>query len=355
MKTKATIVMVGPSLDARGGISSVVTHYLHSRLIRDYRVYYVDSHKDGSVFSKLMTAWRAYMVFLYRLWMAKPDIVHIHGASRASFYRKSIFILMARLFNRKILYHHHGGEFMVFFHEEGNPFKRWFIRWLLKRTDRIITLSQGWKQRFLSIDDALDITVLPNPVAIPSCGRVDSHSGRVKILFLGKLCMEKGVDDLVSAAIRLRAETDSFEVLFYGNGDRTPFVRRCRGACLEQVVSFHGWVDGVEKNDAFIHADVFVLPSYNESMPMGILEAMSYGLPVVATSVGGIPDMVMDGESGFLVVPGDIEALADRLARLISDRTLRENMGRAGRAIAVSRYEVSLIVKALGHVYESLI
>ena len=354
MKQKATIVMVGPSLNAKGGISSVVTHYLHSRLIRDYRLYYVASHKDGNVFSKLMMAWRAYMVFLYRLWTARPHIVHIHGASRASFYRKSIFILMARLFNRKILYHHHGGEFMLFFHEEGNPFKRWVIRWLLRRTDRIITLSQGWKERFLSIDDTLDITVLPNPVAIPSLVPVGSHSHRVRMLYLGKLSKEKGVDDLVSAAIRLKREIDAFDVVFYGNGDRAPFVRRCRDEGMESHISFHGWIDGVQKSDAFLHADIFVLPSYNESMPMGILEAMAYELPVVATSVGGIPDMVEDGVSGFLVAPGDIEALADRLARLISDEPLRRHMGRAGRAIAISRYEVTLVVNALGHVYDSL-
>lgn len=345
--------MIGTSLGAKGGVSGVVKQYFASPLVVHNRIYYIASHQDGGIFKKIKAALTGYGVFLYRLISVRPDIVHIHGASRNSFYRKSLFVLVSKLFSKKVIYHHHGGEFMIFFHQESNWLSRKWIGWIFKKSDLILTLSENWKANLLSIDKTLKIKVLPNPVSIPllSSGKKKSP---VTIIFMGRLVSAKGIDDLIDAALTLLSKSLSFELVFYGEGEEERFRQRCREKNLDGHVMFKGWIDGKEKEIAYIDGDIFVLPSYNEGLPMGILEAMSYGLPVVATRVGGIPDAVKEGVNGFLITPGDVQALAACLEKLIVNPNLRREMGRVGRELATTHFEVSIVTEALETIYNEL-
>jgi glycosyltransferase involved in cell wall biosynthesis len=111
-------------------------------------------------------------------------------------------------------------------------------------------------------------------------------------------------------------------------------------AAAEGVARLLGTRPPEEMPAAYADAEVFCLPSWWEAMPLSVLEAMAAGLPVVASAVGGLPEMVSDGETGFLVAPGDAAGLGDALARLVADPALRARMGAAGRRRARERFDL---------------
>ena len=114
--------------------------------------------------------------------------------------------------------------------------------------------------------------------------------------------------------------------------------------------------DGLRiKYKYYKQADIYVLPSYAEGLPMSILEAASYGLPIVATRVGGIPEIIDDGVNGFLIDPGDKGALTDRLLRLIENPELRSQMGRAAYQKVKEKFDVDTVVKQLDSLYQEFL
>jgi glycosyltransferase involved in cell wall biosynthesis len=123
---------------------------------------------------------------------------------------------------------------------------------------------------------------------------------------------------------------------------------------MRDRVEVLGWITGADKLTRLQQAAVFALPSFSEGLPMGLLEAMAAGLPVLATPVGGIPEVITDGVEGFLVDPGDVGALTDRLSRLLSDENLRGRMGRAARHKAEALFTVDVILPQLEQLYTRL-
>ena len=123
---------------------------------------------------------------------------------------------------------------------------------------------------------------------------------------------------------------------------------------LSKIVRFEGWVSGDKKVELLNNTDVFILPSYTEGLPISILEAMSYRLPVISTPVGGIPEVVRDGENGFLIKPGDKDALHNAIVRLANDEELREKMGNISYS-KVQPHLPEIVAKELEDIYKKLV
>jgi glycosyltransferase involved in cell wall biosynthesis len=120
-------------------------------------------------------------------------------------------------------------------------------------------------------------------------------------------------------------------------------------------VEFLGVIGGQEKANALAQADVLALPSYCEAMPMAILEGMAAGLPVIATTVGAIGQVVRDGVEGFLVPPGDIEALAGKMVQMARDADLRRRMGEAARKRVAAKYSLEAMARPIEQMYMQII
>ena len=123
---------------------------------------------------------------------------------------------------------------------------------------------------------------------------------------------------------------------------------------IYNLVDILGWVEGAEKERLLADATVYVLPSYVEGLPMGILEAMAAGLPVIATDVGGIPDAVENGIEGILVQPGDVSAITDAIRMLLSQPGLRARMGKAGRQKVLDSFIPERVLPRLEQIYRDL-
>ena len=125
--------------------------------------------------------------------------------------------------------------------------------------------------------------------------------------------------------------------------------------CIESQCKFLGWVNGEQKDKAFKEASIFCLPSYAEGFPMAVLDAWSYGLPVITTPVGGIPDVAVNNENLLVFSPGDIEALADCMERLIADKELYQKIQKASVDFADKRFSMSEINRQIGDLYKRIL
>jgi len=346
------IMYISPSTSVKGGISTVIKGYLNSDLSKNYNIFLVSSHVDGPKFIKLIQAILGLVETFFYLVFKKIDIVHIHGGNIISFKRKFYYIKVVRLFECKIIFHHHGGALID---QYSTASKKWKNR--IKKTfedvELVICLSENWRNSILDIAPATNIEVIPNSVKLPEVYNKKINNN-VKLTFLGLIGENKGVFDLLKVVKRLVNEGIIAKLYIGGNGETPRLYREIEKLGIGNNVKYLGWISEEERDSLFKKTDVFILPSYSECFPMSILEAMSYGIPVISTYAGGIPELVSDGETGFLIGPGDIDALYEKLNYLIQNGKLRKRFGEKGRQVVSSRYNSDFITKQIDQIYNSL-
>jgi glycosyltransferase involved in cell wall biosynthesis len=271
-----------------------------------------------------------------------------------SFKRKYIFFKLARLFKTKIIYHFHGNLLLVAYPGLGDFWKRCFIT-LYKQADVVICLSESAKHGILSIAPQANIVVLQNSVVVPVLSRNEESKDKrrtVQLTFLGHIKQEKGVYDLLEVVKRMFDYGTDIHLSIGGMGEIERLQNEVARLSLEGKVTFLGWISEETRDRLLRNTDIFILPSYSEAMPMSILEAMSYGVPVISTCVGGIPELVIEGETGFLVKPGDLENLYNRIADLIQDKEKRIQFGNKGRQVIKEKHNLDINVKTIESLYE---
>ena len=181
-----------------------------------------------------------------------------------------------------------------------------------------------------------------------------SVPGEVVIGTIARLVWYKGQGDLLEAAALVVRSHPSARFVVVGDGPlRQPLEEKARALGLNGTVRFLGAVPNA--SSLLPHFDIFVLSSLWEGMSNSLLEAMAAGKPVVATDVGGSPEVVIDGKTGILVPPNDPEALADAMLRLLADRELARSLGEAGRVRVQSEFTLETMVARLEELYDSLL
>ncbi len=347
------ILMIGSGKQVKGGISALVGNYFDSSLVDNHQIIYLESHVDGNKPAKAIKFLQAAAKFFRYLFFARIDIVHVHSASRASFYRKSFFLWASKAFGCKSIFHLHGGEFGLFFHAECGKLMKWYIIRTLRTADLLICLSAHWQLTLSQImGENGNIAILPNCVKEPSRKKVHREAEGTCVLYMGKLDRGKGVFDLIDVAAALKSDGKIIRFVLCGNGEEDALRKAAADKNVSDRVEFPGWIS--DKTAYYCMGDIFVLPSYNECLPMVLIEAASYGLPIVSTRVGGIPDIVVDERNGYLVLPGDVEALKARIVALAASVQLRRDMGREGMSLVAGRYSEETVASQLSRIYEEL-
>ena len=353
--SKPQILMLGPDLGVRGGISLLASRYLNSSLTEKFYFRYLPTHVEGNKLKKLIIALKAIFRFILILYQDPPAIIHIHCASDSSFYRKSLFALISYRFRIKTVLHCHAFDFDIFYQKSSKVLKL-YIEKILAGADKIFALSEHWKKVFEEISKRNDISIIPP--ALPLTCMADKQCVRndfPTVLFLGKLEKRKGIYDLIEAAIGVIKDVPEVKFLLAGNGE----IKKVEKICKEKGIGSHvfclGWADEEKKAKLLTEADIMVLPSYREGLPMVILEGMVYRLPVVSTGVGGIPEIIVDGENGFLVRPGDISGLKNSIINLLNNDNLRKKMGEKNRKIVEENFNIKNVALKLADEYEELL
>lgn len=355
MKPAPEIVMVGTSPDTLGGVAAVIGAYRDAGLFERWGIAYVPTNSNGGTVRKAACAFASTMKFVALLLSGGGRIVHVQTSSYASFWRKSIFIALAFLFHRTVVVSLHGGGFREFYADTCGPFGKWWVRTVIGKAACFIVLTEAWQRWVLSVVPGARVRIIPN--LCPDPARSSMHAqfdAAPRVLFLGRLEAEKGFHDLILAVACVRQQVPGMRLVCGGMGDDNQVRRWIDEAGVVDIVELRGWVSGAAKQACFDGATLLVLPSHVENLPMVIIEAMAAGLPVVASKVGGIPDVIGHGTEGLLVAPGDVAGLADALACLLRDPSLRERLAWNARRTYERRYSPRRVVPQLEAVYLEL-
>jgi colanic acid/amylovoran biosynthesis glycosyltransferase len=175
----------------------------------------------------------------------------------------------------------------------------------------------------------------------------------LQVLCIGTLLPRKGQGILLEAAAKVRAGGRALRVDFVGDGPDRPALESAAARLgISDSVTFHGSLNQDRVRECLKRADVFVLPSFAEGVPVSLMEAMAMEIPCISTSVAGIPELIESGVQGILVPPADPDLLARAIERLLDDSELRQRLGRAGRRKIVESYNLSVNVKRLAGIFE---
>lgn len=355
------ILMLGPTSPSVGGMATVVQNLCDSDLSKRCRLTVLNTGKNTPQNRSLFQALAANLSLLLKLSAAilseKPQFVHIHTCSGFTFWRDCSHMLLARLLGCRVLWHIHGGYFADF--ASNLPaFARTLLRHALQMSSSVIVLSNGWRKRLQQFSPRARWHVVPNGVPIPAPVPRD-YNEPVQFLFLGNMDPQKGAPDLISATTLACRAGFSGTVNLAGGETAPGQLRQIQQAIDDSACSSRfrllATIDDRQRAEQLAHAQCLVLPSYAEGLPMAILEAMACGLPIITTTVGAIPEVITDGLEGFLIEPGDIQALADRMIQLENNADLRRRMARAGRTRAEKHYSLQVMVQKLMQIYTELL
>ena len=304
---------------------------------------------DGPKFVKaIFMAWAVTRFVLKLLFCRTLKIVHIHTSSYFSFRRSVYFARIAKLFGKKVIMHVHSGKFSQYYAEYPS-----FVEKGLTYCDKIVALTPTWKDFFASIFDPHDVVVIPNPV--PKMEKPErKYSGKINFLFLGFVSRDKGAKDLLEMVVSHKRQLNKkAQFTLCGNDVDCNVGMYIRENHLGDLVIYRGWVDGEEKQKIFDSHDVLVLPSYAEGMPMTIIEAMANGMPVIASNVGGIPEIINDNENGQLIVAGNKEELYAAVTRYLNNRDLIKQHAEVAIHTA-DKYSPELVANNLMSLYDDM-
>ena len=277
-------------------------------------------------------AWRTFRL----AWREKPDIIHVHWPVPHAM----VALPAAWILRIPVVTHFYLAELLL---RRKFPFVTPFLSLAVRMSREVVAISRFTADQVRSIRET-PITIIPYGGASSPHDEASAPppAGRPIVLFVGRHVERKGIPVLIEAMSRLRHDA---ELVICGHGDQTPALKELasRSAAAERI-RFPGRVDAEELSQLYARCTVFCLPSIidsrgdTEGLGTVPLEAYAHGRPVVCSRVGGIPDVVIEGETGFLVPPGDPAALADALDRLLGDADLAARMGEAGRRLVLGRF-----------------
>jgi glycosyltransferase involved in cell wall biosynthesis len=297
----------------------------------------------------------------------RPQILHTHTAKAGAIGRLAA-MLAGDAAPPIVVHTFHGHVLRGYFGPLRSGFFRLLERWLAKRTTSLIAVSPEVRDDLVSLGIAPVEKFAVVRLGIELDSRVGSPDGngqemrrqlgipadRFVVGWIGRMTGVKRTDDVLLAVKRLRDRGVDAALCMVGDGpDRDAAERRAHELGIVRDSFFLGYQDDVAPFYAAF--DALILPSANEGTPVSAIEALAGGRPVVATRVGGVPDVVRDGVDGFLVEPGDVDAMADRLAALAEDADLRRRMGDAGSADVHQRYSVERLLDDVDALYRRLL
>lgn len=338
------VLILSTSRKTRGGITAVIKAHETGEQWKHFHCHWVQTHRDGNNLRKILYLACAWLDFLVRI--PFYDIVHVHFSLETTARRKVPFVKVSKALGKKIIIHLHCGSQI---HKIWNK----NYDYLFSVADVSLLLSENLLHMVEKhTGKGKDFRVCYNPC--PLISKEPILPKKKQILFSGTLYADKGYQDLIHAFGKIADKYPDWKIVFAGNGEVDKGKAIATKLGIINQAEFLGWVSGENKDIVFRESMIFCLPSYAEGFPMAVLDAWAYGLPVVTTPVGGLPDVAIDGENMLLFNPGDIDALARQLEKMIVDEELRNRIALASLDFAEYKFNLNTINKQLGALYEEL-
>lgn len=356
------VLMLGPDRSAVSGVSTHVNLLMDSPLGEDFELVHFQVGSEGrdeSAPGKILRLLASPLLLAAAIVFRHASIVHINTSMNpGAYWRDLAYLFVAKMLGAHVVYQVHGGKLPEKFFAGSRLLTR-FLRWTLRLPDRIVVLAQAELLAYRLFVPLQDVMALPNGIdvrpyaALPTVQ--SAHDSPLRLVYIGRIAREKGLYETLQG-MRLACELGvDTRLVIAGHGSEEPRLRRYAQALgIAPRVCFAGPVFGPDKVKLLAGADAMVLPSYSEGLPYALLESMAGGVPVIATPVGAIPDVVTDGIHGFLVPPRDGKAIAEALAVLAGDRDRLSWMSRACRRRIRAAFSIDRLSRELALVYAQL-
>ena len=355
--SRLRVAFVTPGGTAGRGGMGRMAHYLTQELQRSnpaiqLRVY--DSYGPGRALLMPFYFFKCFVTLAFLGIVRPPHVLHLNMAAHGSTFRKLLLMRVASALGVPAIVHIHASKFVPFCDSLSPGTRRLLVR-SLSRASQIVVIGNYWRHYVVDTlgVPAEIVTVLHNAVPLLPAPPPRANR-RCRIVALGLLGARKGTPDLLRALATPALRELEWEALIAGNGSVEESRALARSLGILERVEIPGWVDADTVARALACADVFVLPSHNEGLPVAILEAMAAELPVVATPVGAIAEVVVPDETGYLVPAGDSDALADALARLVKNTELRVRLGQNGRKRLEQNFRIEIAAERFMTLYREL-
>lgn len=338
------VLVIGPGVETRGGITSVIKAYKQSNVWKKWNCIWIETYIDQSSLHKILFFLKSLFKFIVALPHTK--FIHIHFSGSTSAKRKNVYFKIAKFFGKPIILHFHAfsPDTTIF-----GPNKKIYSK-MFNDANAIIALSNIWKIQITHVvKNPNKIKVIYNPCS-PIFFPLNPEKQKT-ILFAGTLNQRKGYEDLIKAYSLISHRHNEWKLILAGNGEIEKAKSMARELHIEDNITFTGWVSGDEKNNLYNNASIFCLPSYAEGFPMAVLEAWSYGIPVITTPVGGLPDILIPNENAMVFEAGDINNLARNLELLISNKELREKLSNASFQLSQGPFNINTISNQINELY----
>ena len=352
------VLTVSTSMRTRGGIASYVGALRETELWSRWRMEHIATHRDVSAMRRLGLFAVGLARYSWVLLVRRPALVHLHMSHYGSFVRKAVLVWLAAGLRVPVLVHVHGSDFDLMYDRLPRPLQA-VVRATLHRCAVVVALGDSWAERLSVIAPRSLVVTVPNAVRVPRelTGGGGGAGGPVRVVLLGEIGERKGSFTLLETWAKLAAEPDVLggaRLTMAGDKGADRAVRLIAELGIEESAEVCSWLAPEDVQRVLGAADVFVLPSVTEGQPMALLEAMAHGLCVVASAVGGIPDMVQDGRSGLLVPPNDPGALQAALRRVLADPQLRARLGAAARGRVLEQFDLEVVWRRFDALYRQI-
>jgi glycosyltransferase involved in cell wall biosynthesis len=359
-KRAIRVMLIAPLPPPVGGIATWTTRILRVPDDDDIERIHVDTSVGAGYVARL--TWRKAFKQLFvagrvfwKILTVRPDVIHVTTSYDRGWRRDTLFLAVARSFGAKTLLNFRGGDFSRMYDEATNAAQK-KMRHQLVGYDAIVAITIE-SEHFLKNLDLTNVRVIPNCIDVTQAPPRRRRNGPTRWLFVGNVIKAKGIVELLSA---LRHFPNAHLTLV---GPAPTGIPGDGMELMTQAVADPTLAGRITHTDQmppelvraiYPNHDIFVFPTRREGFPNAVLEAMEAGLPIVATKVGAIPDMIVDGEHGLLADCGDQDGLERSIATITTNVDLAERMGRAARARVESEYEIAHVASMWYRLYRQL-
>lgn len=363
------ILITSPDLNSIGGIPSVVNNILTLNKIfppsfkegqgevKELNYFHLKVGRDFYKINKLLWILNQFTLiyrFFYKAYKHKIHLIHINTAINTSaIIRDTLLSILSNLLNKKSVLYIHGGKY--FWDTNMNFILHLFVRIMLRLSDKVIVLSD--KERIYLSDKYnpahTGIKVLPYCV-LRHFAKININKNKeiTEILFLGRIHPDKGIKEIIDSIKLLNSRTKNFRFILCGDGPKKQNIVKILSELLNNRFRYEGVVRSEKKYEILQRADILLLPSYYEAMPMSILEAMAYGCVPVVTDVGSVNTVIKHNNNGFFVKKQDHYDIADKLQYLINNKAVLQHLSINAYQTIKKHYSCDNYIKNLKEIYE---
>lgn len=349
------VLMIGVDKKSVGGMLTVVENYTNDEeFIKKTHLTYIPTVTNSSKLVKVLFFIKALLKIIFIIIHKKIDIIHIHMAEKGSVFREGLVLVIGKTLGCKTIIHMHGATIEDWYIKQKSCVKK-LIRKIFNSADRILVLGYVWK-KFMDtlIEDESKTIVLYNAVKVPEHNHYNTKA--THIIFLGLLLQRKGIDDLLKSVAQIKEKLPEYiKVKLYGSDLTGDIKEKIKKLQLDNVIEYCGWLTEDKKQECFSNTLINILPSYNEGLPMSILETMAYGIPNITTNIAAIPEAITNEKEGILINPGDINGLSDGILKIVYDSDIRKKYSQNSYSRAKTEFNLNIHIDKIYSIYLELL